>query len=325
MGIAARGGKKTACLSVVLPVYNEYENLEPLVDELLEVLNSDDCRAYAPFEILLVDDGSTDRSREAIRDLVSDRKEIRGVFLRRNFGQSAALSAGFDHAKGDVIVAMDADRQNDPRDIPRLLKKYEEGYDCVSGWRQDRNDPLSKRLPSTIQTYLARLTGPDIHDFGCTLKVYSAESIRNIDLYGEGHRYIPAKLHDHGYAITEIPVNHRHRESGSTKYGSSRLIKGFVDLLFHVFWNRFSTRPLHIFGGAGILFILLGGMIGIHALYLRYLLDVPLGPRTPRLIFLTALILFGAQLLVFGLLAEMLTRMYYRGRKPYRVSEILGD
>lgn len=312
-------------LSVVLPTYNEKDNVGPLTQELLNILRSERCESYTPFEILFVDDGSTDGTKGRLRTLVSRFEPVASLLLRRNFGQSAALAAGIDYASGDVIVTMDADRQNDPSDIPRLLREYEKGYDCVSGWRQERDDSLSKRIPSRIQSKLAKLTGPSIHDFGCTLKVYSADSIQDIDIYGEGHRYIPAKLYNRGYDITELPVNHRPRERGDTKYGWRRLVKGFVDLVFHLFWNRYSTRPLHIFGGIGLMCTILGIAIGFHALFIKYALGIPLTPRLPRLVFLTALILFGVQLLVFGVLAEMLARFYYRDRRPYRVEELVDD
>ena len=314
---------KGMALSVVLPVYNEEGNIEKLAEELQTVLESEEIEKYQPFEILFVDDGSSDGSRQRLRELAEDDDAIQAIFLQQNFGQSAALSAGIDKASGDVIVTMDSDRQNDPNDIPRLLKKYEEGYDCVSGWRADRKDPIGKRVPSSIQTHLAKSTGPDIHDFGCTLKVYDSECIKDIDLYGEGHRYIPAKLHDKGYSITEIEVNHREREHGTSKYGSKRLMKGSLDLLFHLFWNRFSTRPLHLFGSIGALLLGAGSLLGTHMLFTRFVLGDALTPHLPRLLLVVALVLFGLQVLIFGILAEMLTRLYYQDRTPYRIQTVI--
>ncbi|MCJ0618515.1 glycosyltransferase [Haloarcula hispanica] len=309
--------------SIVLPAYNESENLEPLIDEIQSTFR--DNTTYGPYEIVVVDDGSTDGTAETIRQIATDRDEVTGVLLRRNFGQSAALAAGIDYATGAYIVTMDADRQNNPADIPKLLTKLEEGYDCVSGWRRDRDDPLSKTIPSAIQTRLAKLTGPDIHDFGCTLTAYRAAGLKEIDLYGEGHRYIPAKLHKRGYKITELPVDHRPRTAGETKYGMKRLVKGFVDLLFHVFWNRFSTRPSHFFGGIGLVLMTVGGLIGSHMVFLKYAFGRSLEPHVPRLILTVALVIFGVQLVMFGFLAEMIVKQQYRDEQPYRVNAIIGE
>jgi glycosyltransferase involved in cell wall biosynthesis len=309
--------------SIVLPAYNESENLEPLIDEIQSTFR--DNTTYGPYEIVIVDDGSTDGTAETIRQIATDRDEVTGVLLRRNFGQSAALAAGIDYATGTYIVTMDADRQNNPADIPELLTKLEEGYDCVSGWRRDRDDPLSKTIPSAIQTRLAKLTGPDIHDFGCTLTAYRAAGLKEIDLYGEGHRYIPAKLHKRGYKITELPVDHRPRTAGETKYGMKRLLKGFVDLLFHVFWNRFSTRPSHFFGGIGLVLMTVGTLIGSHMVFLKYAFGRSLEPHVPRLILTVALVIFGVQLVMFGFLAEMIVKQQYRDEEPYRVNAIIGE
>jgi glycosyltransferase involved in cell wall biosynthesis len=306
---------------VVLPAYNEQGNIEPLVDEIIDAI---DTESLSPLEIIVVDDGSTDGTGRMISDLATRIPELTAVVLSRNFGQSAALAAGIDISTGDYVVTMDADGQNDPADIPKLIDKLEEGYGCVSGWRRDRQDPLSKRIPSEIQTHLAMRTGPQIHDFGCTLKAYDGDAVREIDLYGEGHRYIPAKLHKRGYSVTELEVNHRPRTYGSSKYGLRRLVRGFVDLLFQLFWNRFSTRPLHVMGGGGILLGTVGAVIGSHAVIMKYLFGVSLLTKVPRLLLAVALILFGGQLLVFGFLAEVLTKLYYRNEKPYRIQSVRG-
>jgi glycosyltransferase involved in cell wall biosynthesis len=320
-GAVAADSSGSVRTSIVLPAYDEAATLQGLVPEILEDLGEHP--AYGPYEIVVVDDGSTDDTRAVLSGLVADYPEVTAVVFSRNFGQSAALKAGFDHADGEVIVPMDADGQNDPADVPALLAKLDEGYDCVSGWRRDRNDPLAKTLPSAIQTKLARLTGPDIHDFGCTLKAYRAAALEDIELYGEGHRYIPAKLYDRGYRIGELPVNHRPRTAGTSKYGFKRLLKGFVDLLFHVFWNRFSTRPVHFLGGLGVLSFGIGTVVGLHAVAVKYGLGRSLAPELlPRLIFVVAVILFGVILIMFGFLAEMITMVYYRERTPYRIEEI---
>jgi glycosyltransferase involved in cell wall biosynthesis len=311
--------------SIVLPVYNEAENVASLLSELRTVIESESMAGYRPVEILAVDDGSTDGTRELLRERAREDPRLRAVFLRRNFGQSAALAAGIDHATGEYVVTMDADGQNDPADIPRLLSELSEGYDCVSGWRRDRDDPPTKTIPSAIQERMARWTGPDIHDFGCTLKAYRAVGLDDIDLYGEGHRYIPAKLYKRGYRITELPVDHRPRTAGESKYGPRRLLKGFVDLLFHAFWNRFSARPSHFLGGIGLLVSALGALIGGHAVVLKYGFGDSLAPHTPRLLLSVGLVLFGFQLLMFGFLAEMIIKQQYRHDRPYRVRTTVGD
>lgn len=308
--------------SIVLPAYNEVGNLRPLIEEIVEVAESEAMADYRPIEILLIDDGSSDGTVEVIRDLADEYDAVAGIFLRRNFGQSAALCAGFDTAAGDYVVPLDADGQNNPADIPRLLDRLEEGYDCVSGWRKDRDDPISKTIPSSIQTYLATFTGPDIHDFGCTLKAYRREAVDDLNLRGEGHRYIPAKLYDRGFKITELPVDHRPRKHGSTKYGTGRLVRGFVDLAFNIFWNKYSMRPMHLMGGLGLLLLAIGGLIGSHAVFMKYVLGDELLPHLPRLILAVALVIFGFQLLMFGVLAEMLTKIHYKGEAPYRIQSV---
>lgn len=308
--------------SIIIPAYNEEENVEKLIEEISTVLDSREMSSYLPCEVILVDDGSIDGTDDKIRLLSDERSFITSVILARNFGQTAALAAGISVSNGEFIVTMDADLQNNPEDIPSLLDKLSEGYDCVSGWRKNRHDPLSKRIPSAIQTYLARLSGPDIHDFGCTLKAYRSKVFDDISLYGEAHRYIPAILHKQGYRITELTVDHRSRAGGKSKYGMSRVIRGFVDLLFHIFWNRYSTRPLHFLGGTGLLILLAGLVIGGHAVLIKYAFGVELLPRTPRLILTVALVLFGFQLMMFGILAEMLTKIFYKQTREFRIKEL---
>jgi glycosyltransferase involved in cell wall biosynthesis len=318
-------GDEEVLTSVVLPAYNENGNIRPLVDEIVAVFEREEAAPYRPYEIVIVDDGSHDGTRDIVMGCATEYPQVRAVLLTRNFGQSAAISAGVEQSRGRWLVTMDADRQNNPEDVVRLLDTLRDGYDCVSGWRAERNDPPSKTIPSAIQTYLTRLTGLDIHDFGCTLKAYRANAIHDIDIYGEGHRYIPAKLHDLGYRITEVPVDHRPRVEGETKYGATRLLRGFIDLLFHVFWHRYSTRPAHFLGGLGVVFMSIGVAIGSHAIVIKYVYDVALLPKTPRLILTVALLLFGLQLLMFGFLAEMITKLYYDRARGYRVETVIGS
>lgn len=308
-------------LSVVAPAYDEAESLAPLVAELIDIC--DDLDAYQPYEIIIVDDGSTDETPTVLDELAVTHPELRGVHLTRNHGQSAALAAGIDHADGATIVTIDADLQNDPADIPRLLRELERGYDCVSGNRADREDPLRKRIPSRVQTRLAKATGPEINDFGCTLKAYDADALAGIDLRGEGHRYIPAKLYTEGCRIGELDVNHREREYGETKYGAGRLLRGSVDLLYHWFQSRFGARPMHIFGTLGVLGVGVGGLIGAVSVGQRLLFGTALATRTPRLILVALLVISGLQFLVFGVLTEHLSRLHFEGSEPYRVARVV--
>lgn len=307
-------------ISVVSPVYNEEKNIPKLHNEIHGVMENN----YDDWEVIFVDDGSTDASYIRLKELSEKDEHVKVIKFRKNFGQSAALSAAFDYAEGDVIVSLDADLQNDPNDIPRLIDKLDEGYDCVSGWRKNRKDPVGKRFASWVQTHLSMKTGPDIHDFGCTLKAYKKEAVKSINLYGEGHRYIPAKLHKNGYKITELVVNHRKRKFGDTKYGVNRLFKGFFDLLFSYFWNQFSVRPLHFLGGLGTLFMFFGFLIGMYRVIMKYAFGESILPHLGQLLLAVALVLFGFLIFMFGILAEMLSKVYYEDRKPYVVERTHG-
>lgn len=318
--VAAKDHPEEVDVSIVAPAYNEGDNLRGLIPELIDVV--DGCKSQY-WEIVLVDDGSTDDTGDVIHHAAAVYKRIRGVCLRRNFGQSAALAAGIDAATGDVIVTMDADGQNDPEDIPVLLDRLDEGFDCVSGNRVERRDPLGKRIPSAIQTKLAKLTGPDIADFGCTLTAYRAEALDDVHLYGEEHRYIPAQLYDRGYAIGEVEVNHRPREHGDSHYGIGRLVRGFSDLVFHLLWNRYSTRPFHLFGGTGFVLFALGLLVGGYYVGLKYLAGVALAPNLPQLLLSVGMVLFGFLLVMFGVLVQYLTRIHYGGARNYRVDQVV--
>lgn len=307
-------------ISVILPVYNEERNIRKLYKEIHGVMADN----YEEWEIIFVDDGSSDSSYQIMKELREKDSHIKIIKFRKNFGQSAALSAAIDHAEGEVVVSPDSDLQNDPKDIPKLVGELEKGYDCVSGWRKDRRDPIGKRFASWIQTHLSMKTGPDIHDFGCTLKAYRKEAIKSINIYGEGHRYIPAKLHKNGYKITERVVNHRPRKHGKTKYGVNRLFKGFFDLLFSYFWNQFSGRPLHFLGGLGSIFMFLGFLIGLYRVIMKYAFGESILPHLGQLLLSVALVLFGFLVFMFGILAEMLSKIYYEDRKPYVVEKTHG-
>lgn len=310
--------------TVVVPVHNERDSLPQLLEEIDSTFLHESMRPYRPYEVIFIEDGSDDGTAQWVDDAALANEHVQAIHLRRSFGQSAALSAGFDAAAGEIVVPMDGDLQNDPQDIPALIEKLEKGYDCVSGWRRDRNDPWHKTIPSAIQTRLAKATGPDINDFGCTMKAYRRGALEDIDLYGEGHRYIPAKLYNKGYSVAEVEVNHRPRVHGESRYGVGRLVRGFVDLLFHWFWVRFSTRPLHLFGTFGFASMAAGSLIGGISLAQRYVFGVPLDPRTPRLVLIALLVIFGLQLIVFGVLAEMLTKMQYADDREYRIERAVN-
>jgi glycosyltransferase involved in cell wall biosynthesis len=310
-------------VSVVVPVYNERENLPVLLNEIDAVFLNGEMEAWRPYEIVFIEDESDDGTGRWIDDAALTNENVRAVHLKRNWGQSAALAAGFDEACGDVIVPMDGDLQNNPADIPKLLAKVEAGADCVSGWRKDRNDPWHKTIPSAFQTRLAKFTGPDINDFGCTLTAYRREALEAIDLRGETHRYIPAQLYDKGYSVTEVEVDHRPREHGESRYGLGRLLRGFVDLIFHWVWVRYSSSPMHLLGGAGVVLSGIGALLGVVSLGQKYLLGQQLAPHLPRLVLVSLLIVTGLLLLVFGVQAELLMKLYYRDETEYRVDRIV--
>jgi glycosyltransferase involved in cell wall biosynthesis len=309
--------------SVVIPVFNEEPNIVPLYRELKPVME----KMGKKYEILFVDDGSRDRTYSAVKYLHKKDNHVKAIRLRKNFGQTAAISAGFDNAKGDIIITMDGDMQNSPRDIPKLLAKINEGYDVVSGWRYKRQDPgFSKKIPSKLSNRLARrLTGLDLHDFGCTLKAYRKEAVSDLELYGETHRYIPALIAWYGFRIAEVKVEHRPRMKGETKYSAKRLLRGFLDLLNIKFWSDYSTRPIHFFGRMGAISLIIGFLISIYKIVMRFAFNDPL-EAGPLLIFSVMLIILGVQLIMFGFLGEIMIKMYYQGkRKTYNIKEFLGE
>lgn len=309
-------------VSVVVPIYNEVESLTHLIDAIASTLQD----SRIPYEIICVDDGSTDGSTDLLKQLVRDRADIRAVLLRRNYGQTAAMAAGFHHAKGRAIVTLDGDLQNDPTDIPRLLAKLEEGYDLVSGWRKHRQDAaITRLLPSRIANWLiGRVTGVKLHDYGCSLKAYRAELVADMNLYGELHRFLPALAYIEGARITEMPVLHHARRFGKSKYGLGRTIRVLMDLLTIFAIKKFLTRPMHGFGVIGLASIALGTLVGLYLTFLKLALGQSIGDR-PLLILAVVLFLAGIQLLSFGLLAELGMRTYHesQNRPIYRIREVV--
>jgi len=310
--------------SVVLPVYNERDNLREVYQELRAVLDEQ----FNKWEIIFVDDGSTDGSVEVLSELQTKYDCVRVIEFAANFGQSAALDAGLRYARGDVIATLDADGQNDPKDIPRLIEELEKNsYDCVVGWRRNRNDSFGKRLASAIASNLRRLLlSTELHDYGCTLKVFTRKAAKSVTLTGEMHRYIPPLLVWRGFSVGEIEVNHRERRHGETKYSWERLPKGFLDLLNVWFWQRYSARPLHIFGGLGIISAVIGFAGGGYSIYLKVFGSVSLSD-TALPLFAVFMCILGIQFFVSGILADISIKNYFSNQNydGYRVAKVLDD
>ncbi|MFW2368813.1 MAG: glycosyltransferase family 2 protein [Desulforhopalus sp.] len=301
-------------LSVVIPLLNEEENIPLLYDELKEVLDP----LNTSYEIIYIDDGSTDKSLELLCELESKDSHVVVVSFRKNFGQTAAMAAGFDYARGEIIITMDADLQNDPHDIPKLLEEINRGNDVVTGWRYDRKDAfINRRLPSIIANkIISKTTGVNLHDYGCTLKAFRKEVIKNVKLYGEMHRFIPAIASGMGISFTEVKVNHRARRFGTSKYGISRTIRVVLDLLTVKFLLSYSTRPIQVFGLMGVISGGIGFFIAFIMTLQRQFMGVALADRP--LLFLAVLLIFiGIQFVTLGLLAELQARTYHESQsKP---------
>ena len=310
-------------LTVVIPLFNEKENIQLLYDELNEVLR----RLNLTYEIIFIDDGSSDGVMDDLKRIQSTDSHVIVIGLRRNFGQTAAMTAGFDYSRGDIVITMDGDLQNDPHDIPQLVNKIEEGYDVVTGWRHDRKDPfLSRRLPSLIANKLiSKITGVDLHDYGCTLKAFRREVIQNIQLYGEMHRFIPAIASGMGITSAEIKVNHRPRRFGTSKYGITRTIRVLLDLMTVKFLLSYATRPLHVFGTVGFVSSSIGCIIALVLVIQRQFYGISLANR-PLLQLAVLLFFMGIQFITMGLLAELIVRTYHESQhKPiYYVRDIIG-
>ena len=316
---------ETIRYSIVVPFFNELENIPPLYIKIVEVMDA----LGEPYEMVFVDDGSADGTYKVLNEIYSHDRRVHVIRLRRNFGQTAALKAGFDYARGDIVISLDGDFQNDPEDIPRLLEKIQDGYDLVAGWRADRKEPLlTRRVPSRVANWLmAKLSGVEIHDFGCTLKACRREILREVQLYGELHRFIPALASWAGARIVEIPVRDLPRQHGRSKYGLERTFRVLLDLLGVKFLIGYATKPLQFFGFPGLAAIAVGGSIGLFLLYEKFVLGKSvMFVHGPLMLTAMLLILSGIQLLSMGLLGEMLARTYFESQKKpiYSVRERLS-
>ena len=319
-------------LSIVVPVFNEAENLRPLMAEIVAALAGE----AVDYEVIFIDDGSTDDSFDILRQLHQEDERVVAIRFRRNHGQTAAFAAGFKQARGRTILTIDADRQNDPADIPRLMAKLEEGYHVVNGWRQDRQDGfLMRRLPSFLANRLiASLSDVPLHDRGCSLRLFRAEVTRELKLYGELHRFIPEMVNFAGFTMAEVPVSHRPRVAGRSKYGISRTFRVILDLFTILFLRRYSDRPMHLFGTWGILFGSAGAGLGLYLTWLKVWAGIQGGwegfhntrlSERPLLLLAVLLVILGVQFLVMGLLAELIVRTYYetQNKNVYYVQEVL--
>ena len=310
-------------VSIIVPFYNERENLGQVYEEIVATF----AKTSKNYEILFVDDGSTDDSFEFIADIAEKDGRVKLVQLSRNFGQTAAMSAGFHHASGRVYVAMDADNQNDPADIPKLLAKLDDGYDVVSGWRKRRKDKLiTRRVPSVIANrLLSSVTGVRLHDYGCSLKAYRAEYIDSIELYGEMHRFIPAYAHMSGARVIEIPVNHRARTRGTSKYGMIRVFKVLMDLITVKFLSSYATKPGYLFGGLGSL-LCIGGLSAACEVLIEKFVYGTFAHKNPFLLLAVFLFFLGMQMILMGLIAELLVRTYHesQGKTTYLIKKTVN-
>ena len=319
-GVQVEGERRKAVLSVVVPIYNEEDSIPHLVDSLLSVLSS----LGRPFEVIAVDDGSRDGSAQALDRFSEHHPWFKVIHFRRNFGQTAALMAGIDRACGDIIVTIDADLQNDPRDIPGLLAKLDEGYDVVSGWRHKRQDAALKRnfVSRVANGVISFVSGVKLHDYGCTLKAYRRSVLEGTRFYGEMHRFIPIYATWMGARVTEMPVRHHARQYGQSKYGLERTIKVILDLIVVKFLARYLVKPIYVFGGFGLLSLVLGLIAFVAMLVLKFAYGVSM-ILTPLPLLSSLLALIGIMSILMGLLAEIMTRTYFesQSRTTYSVRE----
>jgi len=322
-GVLASTDPRQLFLSIVIPIYNEEDNIIPLYQEITAAVQD----RFREIEIIFVNDGSKDHSLEKLKELNQKDPRAKIISFRKNFGQSTAISAGFDYCQGDIVVTLDGDLQNDPADIPKIVGKLLEGYDIVNGWRKDRKDKfITRKIPSFLGNKLVSfITRVKLHDYGCTLRGFTREVVKSLTLYGEMHRYIPAIASKMGIKTTEIPVNHRPRKFGKSKYGLSRTFRVILDLISLKYLLSFSHRPLQIFGGIGILMMSAGFLSGAYLTYVKFIERQAIGGR-PLLFFTVLSIFLGVQLITLGLIAEMLTRIYHEGlnKNVYVVRELIG-
>jgi glycosyltransferase involved in cell wall biosynthesis len=300
-------------VSLVIPVLDEQYSLRELHRRITKVAKANNFN----HEILFINDGSTDQTPGILEELAGEDDRVEVIHFRRNFGKSAALDAGFKRARGRVLITMDADLQDEANEIPRLLSKLDEGYDLVSGWKKQRNDPLNKKIPSKLFNFtVSRVSGLKLHDFNCGFKAYRREAVEGLSLYGEMHRFVPVLVHWRGFRVTEVAVDHHMRQHGRSKYGFKRLFKGFFDLLTVVLLTRFVTRPLHLFGGVGMLFGVLGVLILLYLTGLWLAGKGPIGSR-PLLFLGLLLVMVGVQFVCTGLVAELIIRSEHEERHSY--------
>lgn len=310
-------------LSITIPLYDEADNIKQLYDWLLRALEP----LRRPFEVIFVNDGSADTTADVLRSLASIDSRIKVINLRRNYGQTAAMMAGIDFASGDIIIPMDGDLQNDPADIPRLLEKLDEGYDVVSGWRKDRKDRRFRRnLPSRIANWMiSRISGVHLSDYGCSLKAYRRDVVKGVRLYGEMHRFIPIYAHWLGGRVTEIPVQHHRRQFGRSKYGLERIAKVVLDMVVIKFLDRYSTKPIYVFGGFGIVCFFISFVSGAYAVYLKLFKGISF-ILTPLPLLVVMTFTTGVTITLIGLLAEIIMRTYYESQQKsvYLVKDTLN-
>lgn len=309
-------------LSVIIPILDEEQNIKLLYSQLKSTLGT----LNMAYEIIFVDDGSQDNSFNILKTIARQDKTVKAIRFGRNYGQTAALAAGFDHAQGNILITMDGDLQNDPQDIPHLLNRMQEGYDIVSGWRLRRKDPLfTKKIPSwTANWLISVITGVHLHDYGCTLKAYKKEAVKDINLYGEMHRFLPALASWNGVSIAELPVRHHHRKYGKTKYGLSRIARVILDLITVKFLLSFSTKPIQLFGGWGFLLLFFASISGLAVILMKILQNKDMTGNP--LLYLTILFfVIGLQFIMMGLLGEIMARIYHESRKhpTYIIKEIV--
>ncbi len=316
--------KDSIAISIVIPLLNEEESIEDAYKQVRGALST----FGKPYEIIFVDDGSRDGTLSILKEIASRDACVRIISFRKNFGQTAAMSAGFDYARGKIVIPMDGDLQNDPGDIPKLIARMEEGYDVVSGWRKDRKDTfLTRKLPSMAANWLiSRITGVHLHDYGCTMKAYRKEVVQNLNLYGEMHRFLPALASIYGVRVAEVAVRHHPRLRGKSKYGLTRILKVFLDLMTVKFLLSYSTKPIRLFGPLGLGAVSLSALSGLATIYMKVFDGLNLN-RNPLFLLSVILLFMGIQLISLGLIAEINVRTYHESQKKpiYVVKEIVGD